>query len=82
MVPIACLKDPHLTDDVSMTSSPLSRSHVPPPAGGRGRSTIPPAAAPARGADRGCRRVAPRRGGRSEISGGPRYRMSHWVTFV
>jgi hypothetical protein len=28
MVPIACLKDPHLTDDVSMTSSPLSRSQV------------------------------------------------------
>ena len=32
MVPLgpllACLKDPHLTDDVSMTSSPLSRSQV------------------------------------------------------
>ena len=33
MVPLgpllACLKDPHLTDDVNMTSSPLSRSHPP-----------------------------------------------------
>ena len=46
--------------------------------GGRGRSTIPPA--PARAGR--LPRSRPRRGGRSEISGGPRYRMSHLATFV
>ena len=40
MVPIACLKDPHLTDDVSMTSTPpLSRSQGP-------SRAIPPGAGP------------------------------------
>lgn len=45
--------------------------------GGRGRSTMHDPAPGGR-----LPRSRPRRGGRSEISGGPRYRMSHLATFV
>jgi hypothetical protein len=47
-----------------------------------GRSTIPGPRRPARGPGLPRSRLAAARGGRSEISGGPRYRMSHLATFV